>query len=122
MAISRCVGVEPLRSLPGQGSRWEKILLESYGLILLYVLIGGRLATLQTHFYGRLATLQSSRGMSFDPSNAEIWQVRTAAKSKRRRIGNASIGNAETDARCAVFTSGGSFLKINTDKSPLNTR
>lgn len=102
MAISRCVGVEPLRSLPGQGSRWEKILLENYGLILLYVLIGGRLATLQTHFYGRLATLQSSRGMSFDPSNAEIWQVRTDAKSKRRRVGGVSAGNAETNARCAV--------------------
>ncbi|HGF5707238.1 MULTISPECIES: hypothetical protein [Enterobacterales] len=113
MAISRCVGVEPLRSLPGQGSRWEKILLENYGLILLYVLIGGRLATLQTHFYGRLATLQthfygrlatlqSSRGMSFDPSNVEIWQVRTDAKSKRRRVGGVSAGNAETNARCAV--------------------
>jgi hypothetical protein len=37
-----------------------------------------------------------------DPSNAEIWQVRIAAESKRRRVGGASAGNAETNARCAV--------------------
>lgn len=82
-------------------SRWEKILLENYRFILIYFLIDGR-----------LATLESSRSMLVLLQQYRIWQARTSAKLRRSRVGSARISDAETDARYVV----GSFLKINAIK------